>query len=90
MVGRKATSTTTRIEDYNELYLHCCLADLPMEENQYRATLNWLNKRGYHYTREMKMDLARKMAEAGLSHVKIARILDVSESTVRRYLSGGN
>lgn len=35
------------------------------------------------------MDLARKMAEVGLSHVKIARILDVSESTVRRYLSDG-
>ncbi len=60
-----------------------------MEEDQHRATLNWLDKRGYHYTREMKVDLARKMVGAGLSQAKVARILEMSDSTVRRYLSGG-
>ena len=28
--------------------------------------------------------------EVGLSHAKIARILDVAESTVGRYLGGGS
>ncbi len=31
-----------------------------------------------------------KGVEVGLSHVKIARILNVAETTVRRYLSGGS
>ncbi len=72
--------------DFEPGHLMTYLADLPMEENQYKATLNWLDKRGYHYSREMKVDLARKMAEVGLSHVKIARILNVSHGTVGNYL----
>ena len=63
------------------------LADLPMEENQYRATLNWLDKRGYHYTRDMRVDLAKKMAGEGIPHTKIGRILDVSAKTAGNYVN---
>ncbi len=85
----RTEAIATFVMDFEPVHLMNYLADLPMEENQYRATLSWLDKRGYHYSRDMKVDLARKIAREGISLVKTARILDVAETTVRRYLASG-
>ncbi len=83
----KTEAVATFVMDFEPGQLMDYLADLPMETNQFKATLAWLDKRGYHYSREMKVDLAKKMAEAGLPHVKIGRILGVSAKTAGNYVN---
>ncbi len=86
----RTEAIATFVMDFEPGHLMSYLADLPMEENQFRATLNWLDKRGYHYSREMKVDLARKMTEVGLSQAKIALILDVSQGTISNWMRSSN
>ncbi len=86
----RTEAIATFVMDFEPSQLMNYLADLPMEENQFQATLNWLDKRGYHYSREMKVDLARKMTEVGLSQAKIGLILDVSQGTISNWMRSSN
>ena len=64
------------------------LADLPMEANQYEATLEWLDKRGYFFPTAVAKYLARSMYMdgKGLSQAKIGRIVKRDQGTISRWL----
>ncbi len=78
------------VVDMDPMELLHVLSKAEMTSNQYQVTLDWLDERGYQFSREEKQYLARKMREIGKRKItlrNIADILSVSESTVTRYLS---
>lgn len=82
------------VVDVDPMELLHVLSKADMTENQFQVTLNWLDHRGYTFSREEKQYLARKLYEAGkqadgtirLTKTDVATILDVSERTISRYL----
>lgn len=75
------------IVDMDPMELLHVLSKADMEENQYQVTLDWLDNRGYTFSRDEKRYLARKMYATGkLSQKDVAEILGMGDSTVSRYL----
>lgn len=79
------------IVDMDPMELLHVLSKAEMTENQFQVTLDWLDNRGYTFTREEKQYLARKMYATGkLSMRDVGEILNVGSSTVSRYVTGSD
>lgn len=85
----RTEAAATFVMDFDPAELMDYLADLPMEVNQYKAVLEWLDRRGYYFTKEEKQYLARKMSQVGLSQENIGKVLGVTQGTISNWKRAG-
>lgn len=82
----RSEAVSTFVMDFDPASLMDYLADLPMEANQYQATLEWMDQRKFYFTLPEKKYLARKMAPF-MRQKDIASIIGVTQQQVSNYLS---
>lgn len=88
----KALATFNMDIDFEALWEY--LSKLDMKENQHKAVIDWLDGRGFSFTKEEKVYLAHKMKDIydkrgkrKLTNTDMGIILNVSEGAIRKYLS---
>lgn len=85
----RTENISTFVMDFEPTRLMEYLSSLEMTDNQFEAVLGWLDERGLHLTREVKVWLARRLhATRKLSQGEIGQILGVGSSTVSRWIRG--
>jgi hypothetical protein len=73
--------------DFDPGVLFDHLAELPMNANQFEATLRWLDDKGLHIKPREKRWFARRGAAEGISQSVLARVVGVSQPTISRWVA---